>query len=73
MNSTEEDKCPYNSIISFNKEKRASIDKSYDIFNFNNKITEDELYKIIFKVINQNNSKILYKYDCSNRNIYVPK
>ena len=59
LNSTEEDKCPYNSIISFNKEKRADIDKSYDIFNFNNKITEDELYKIVFKDEDEN---VCYSY-----------
>lgn len=59
MNSTEEETSPYNSIISFSKEKRASIDKSYDIFNSNNKMKEDELYKIIFKDEDEN---VCYSY-----------
>ena len=59
LNSTEEETSPYNSIISFSKEKRASIDKSYDIFNSNNKMKEDELYKIIFKDEDEN---VCYSY-----------
>ena len=56
MNNTEEESSAYNTIISFNKEKRANIDKSYDIFNSNNKMKmkEEELYKTIFRDEDEN-------------------
>ena len=56
LNISEEEKSQNDNFISFSKEKRASIDKFYDIFNSNNKMKmkEDELYKLIFRDEDQN-------------------